>query len=165
MAKASIGPIVAAINKLPAITRPRVLTTFFGTVVKFAGTARIRVDLLTENRAELSVKNRRRVQNHIGSVHAAAIALLAESATGYLVGMSVPADRVPVIKSLKVEYIKRSFGDMRAVATLTNADLEKIRTLTKGEVTVPVVITDGKGVESVRCEMIWAWVSVRREPS
>ena len=36
------------------------------------------------------------------------MALMAETATGFVVGMAVPDDRIPVIKSMKVEYLKRT---------------------------------------------------------
>ncbi len=50
--------------------------------VKFAMTSGIRIEDLDETKAVVSLKNRRRVQNHIGGVHACGMALLAESATG-----------------------------------------------------------------------------------
>jgi acyl-coenzyme A thioesterase PaaI-like protein len=131
-------------------------------VVKFVGTAKLSIDELSAERAVVSVKNRRIVQNHIGGVHAAAMALIAETATGFVVGMNVPDDRVPVIKSLKVEYKKRASGGLRAVATLTPEQIERMRTTEKGEVSVSVLVTDDAGIEPIVCEMIWAWTPKRR---
>lgn len=84
----------------------------------------------------VSIRNRRPVQNHINGVHAAAMALLAETATGFVVGMNLPDDKLPLIKSLKVDYLKRTKGDMRAVATLTPEQVQLVRTTPKGEVLV-----------------------------
>jgi len=86
------------------------------------------------------------------------MALLAETATGFVVGMNLPDDKLPLIKSLKVDYQKRTKGDMRAVATLSNEQIQLIRTTPKGEVLVPVVVTDESGQEPIQCEMLWAWV-------
>ena len=150
------------VARVPGPLRTRARTLLLSRVVKFVGTAKLEIEELTAERAVVSVKNRRIVQNHIGGVHAAAMALLAETATGFVVGMNVPDDRVPVIKSLKVEYKKRATGGLRAVASLTQAQIDQIRQTEKGEVNVEVKVTDEAGVEPVICEMIWAWTPKRK---
>jgi len=149
---------VARFDALPAALRPAALSLVLGRVVPFTGTARLRFELLRPEQVVVSIKNRRRVRNHIGGLHAAAMALLAETATGFCVGLNVPDDKLPLIKTLQVEYLKRAQGDMRAVATLRPEQVEAIRTLEKGEVTVAVTITDASGAEPIRAEMVWAWV-------
>jgi hypothetical protein len=47
-------------------------------------TSGIWIEDLDVRKATVSLKNRKRVQNHIGGVHACGMALLAESATGEL---------------------------------------------------------------------------------
>jgi acyl-coenzyme A thioesterase PaaI-like protein len=150
------------VARVPAPLRTRARTLLLSRVVKFVGTAKLSIDELSAERAVVTVKNRRIVQNHIGGVHAAAMALMAETATGFVVGMNVPDDRVPVIKSLKVEYKKRASGGLRAVATLTPEQIERMRTTDKGEVSVAVQVTDDAGIEPIVCEMIWAWTPKRR---
>jgi acyl-coenzyme A thioesterase PaaI-like protein len=132
-------------------------------MVKYTGTTGSLVEELTENRAVISLKNKKRVQNHIGSVHAVASVLIGESATGYLVGMNVPDSSVPVIKTIKADYVKRAVGDMKAVATLTDEQVKQIRTQEKGETTVKVTITDGENKEPILMEMVWAWTPKRRK--
>ncbi len=157
-----LGKIVARINRLSDGWRVRLLTLFFGRVIKFAGTAKVRIDQLTFEQSTLVLKNRRRVQNHIGSVHAAATALLGESATGFLIGLHVPDDKIPLLKSMHVDYIKRSSGDLTAVATVSDEQIHAMRHDEKGDVTVKVTITDSKGVEPVECQFVWAWVPKKR---
>jgi acyl-coenzyme A thioesterase PaaI-like protein len=154
--------LMSRVARVPGPLRTRARTLLLSRVVKFVGTARLEIEELTAERAVVSIKNRRIVQNHIGGVHAAAMALLAETATGFVVGMNVPDDRVQVIKSLKVEYKKRASGGLRAVATVPAAELERMRTTEKGEVTVAVTVTDDAGVEPIVCEMVWAWTPKRR---
>ncbi|MCD6060881.1 MAG: hypothetical protein K0S16_1192, partial [Moraxellaceae bacterium] len=150
--------IVAKFTFLPPALRSTVITGIFGRVVPYVGTSGLRYEELSEDRVVVSIRNRRSVQNHIKGVHAAAMALLAETATGFVVGMNLPDDKLLLIKSLKVEYQKRTEGDMRAVATLSPEQIELVRTTPKGEVTVPVMVTDASGTEPIRCEMIWAWI-------
>jgi len=154
--------IVSKINSLPDFVRVKALSTFFGKFVKFTGTAGIKIEELTDKRAVISIKNKKSVQNHIGSVHAVASILIAESATGYLIGMNVPDSAVPVIKTIKADYVKRAKGDMKAVASLTDKQIEQIRTKEKGETVVKVTVTDADGKEPIIMEMVWAWTPKRR---
>ncbi len=154
--------IVSKINRLPRQVRPAALSAFFGRTVKFTGTSGLRVESLTRERCVVTLRNRRAVQNHIGSVHAIANALIAETSTGYLVGMNVPDTAIPVIKTIKLDYVKRSRGDMRAEAWLTAEQISQITAQEKGEVTVAVKITDAAGQEPVLAEMVWAWTPKKR---
>jgi len=153
---------LARFEGLPAGLRPGLVSFMLGNVVPMVGSAKLRFEEVTNERVVVTIRNRRRVQNHIKGVHAAAMALLAETATGFCVGMNVPDDKLPLIKSLHVNYLKRAQGDMKAVAQLRPEQIEQIRTQDKGEVTVPVSITDESGGEPIQCEMIWAWVPKKR---
>ena len=51
-------------------------------VLYVKGTAGLRVDELSLSKSKVFLKNRTRVQNHIGSLHACSMALAVESATG-----------------------------------------------------------------------------------
>ena len=73
-----------------------------GRVVPLVGTAGLRYEEITPERVVVRIRNQRKVQNHIKGVHAAAMALLAETATGFCVGMNLPDDKLPLIKSLLV---------------------------------------------------------------
>lgn len=153
---------LARLQGLPAGLRVPLTSFVLGNVVPFVGTAKLRFEEISSRRVVVSIRNRRKVQNHIKGVHAAAMALLAETATGFCVGMNLPDDKLPLIKSLKVDYLKRAQGNLRAVAELRPEQIHLIITQDKGEVTVPVSITDDSGGEPIQCEMIWAWVPKTR---
>lgn len=150
------------LDHLPAVLRPRARSLLMGRIVPFVGTAGLRIEELSDRRAVVSVQNRRRVQNHLHTVHAAAMALLAETASGFVVGVNVPDDRVPVIKSMRIDFLKRARGAMRAVAELTDEQRAAIEREPKGEVEVQVRVEDGEGKEPIACAMIWAWTPKRR---
>lgn len=152
---------VAAADRLPRMLRTRLITTLFTTQVRFAGTGGIFIEELTEGRAILLMKNRRRVQNHLGTLHATAMALLAESATGVVFGMNIPDSCVPLLKGLQISYHKRARGDMRAEATLSPEQRERIRSEARGDLLVPVRVTDETGEEPIQVQMNWAWVPKR----
>ena len=151
------------IERVAGPFRSAAVTMAIGRTVKFVGTAGLRVENLSAERAVVSVANRKKVQNHIGGVHACAMALLAESATGFVVGMNIPDSAVPVIKTMKIEYVKRATGGLRAEAILTAKQRQSIATEPKGDVVVQCRVTDEAGVEPIQCKMTWAWVPKKRD--
>lgn len=153
---------VAGLQRLPSGLRTWVTSFALGRVVPFVGTASLRYEELTSQRVVVSIRNQRKVQNHIQGVHAAAMALLAETATGFCVGMNLPDDKLPLIKTMKIDYVRRSQGDMVATAQLRPEQVRQIATQDKGEVTVPVTITDASGREPIHAEMTWAWVPKKK---
>lgn len=160
--KSTLRKILDGLSFLPERARPKAFSVVFGTAVKFFGTASLKFESLSLERSVVVIKNRRKVQNHIGGVHAVAMALIAESATGSIVGLNLCEDSIPVIKSMTVNYLKRAKGNMRAEAWLTPEQIEQIKTLPKGEVNVACKVTDDEGKEPITVDMIWAWVPARR---
>ena len=158
----NLNRFVSTLAFLPPTLRVAALSRVLGRIVPFVGTSGLRYEEMTAHRVTVSIRNHRSVQNHIKGVHAVAMALLAETASGFVTMMNLPDDKLPLIKSLKVDYHKRSQGDMRAVATLTDEQMQFIRTTPKGELLVPVVVTDESGGEPVHCEMLWAWVPKKK---
>jgi acyl-coenzyme A thioesterase PaaI-like protein len=160
--KNRLNGLVSTINRYPDWVRVPVLSFVVGRTVPMVGTARIRFEKMTETEVVLSLRNRRSMRNHIGQIHAAAMTLLAETATGMLAGMNVPDDKMPLIKLFTVKFLRRTQGTMRAVAVLTDEQRELMRTTDKGETLVAVTITDATGEEVIACEMLWAWTLKRR---
>lgn len=153
-----LSRLVQKINTAPAFCRSWLLSTLFGRTIKFAGTAGVAVEQLDFHKARLKLRNRRKVQNHIGSVHAAATALLGESASGFLLGMHVPDDKIPLLKSMQIQYLKRSTGALTAQAQLDEMQISLLRNADKGEVVIKVLIKDQLGVEPVEALYTWAWI-------
>lgn len=149
-------------NSYPAWLSQKLLTWAFRSQVKLSKTASLDILGTDFKSVTFRQKNYKKVQNHIGSVHAAAMALLAESATGFIVGVNLPGDKLPLIKNMNLSYVKRAQGDMLAVASLTDEQILKMQTEEKGEVTVQVKVTDANNIEPIICEMIWAWVPKKR---
>jgi uncharacterized protein (TIGR00369 family) len=159
--KNRLSNAVSQIQSLPTFTHQFIMSKLFGSKIKYAGHSGIRFETLSEETCIVSIKNKKKVQNHIGGIHAAGMALLAETATGFVFGMNVPDNKLPLIKKMDIDYVKRSTGDMRAVATLTQEQIQIIKTAEKGTVVVPVVITDEANVEPIKAHMTWAWTTKR----
>jgi acyl-coenzyme A thioesterase PaaI-like protein len=144
-------------RRAPAFAYNRLLSFAIGRVVPFVGTAGVYFEKMAHDEVILSLRNRRHVRNHIGQVHAVGLALLAETATGMALGMHLPDSKVPLIKTMEIHYTRRTSGRLRAVAHLDAADVNNIITQDKGEVRVPIRITDQTGEEVATCNMVWAW--------
>ena len=146
------------LNSVPGFARPWARNLVLRRAFAFNGTAGLEFVEMTPQRVEIAVANHKRVQNHIHGVHAAAMTLLAETATGMVVGMNVRDDCLPLAKQLKVAFKKRAQGGMRAVAVLSDEQRAHMQQSDKGEVTVAVQVSDESGEQPIECEFIWAWI-------
>ena len=158
LSPSALARTVASLDKFPPAIKARLVTFGFTRRVRFAGTASVTFETLAEGRAVLHLANRKKVQNHIGGIHAAAMALLAETATGAVLGMTLPDTHIPLLKSMHVDYVKRATGDLRAEATLTPEMIKRVTSEVKGDFVVPVKVTDSAGIEPIVCQFTWAWV-------
>lgn len=149
-------------EKLPLKSRLFIFSKGFGAVVKLAGTTGLRFTNIDEHSMTVVIRNKRKNQNHIKGVHAAGMVLVAETATGATFGMSLPGDKLPLVKHMSFDFVRRSEGDITATATLDPADLERMKNDPKGEVDMKVVVTDESGNEPIVGKCVWAWVPKKR---
>ena len=154
-----LSKLVKATAKLPKGIRSTLWSKAFGRIVPMVGSANIRYLEVSHTKVVVKIENHRAMQNHIGQVHACAMALIAETATGFVTGMNVPDSCIVLIKSLKVDFKRPSKGAMTAVATLTDEQQKLMQNSEKGETLVSVIVTDETNQEPIQCEMLWAWVA------
>lgn len=113
---------------------------------------------LAPGRCEVRIRDRRRVHNHIGTVHAIALCNLAELAAGVMTDASLPASMRWIPKGMTVEYLKKAKGTLHGVAT---PDLPLVESATAYDLPVSVQVTDEAGDAVFRAK-IAMWVSPRR---
>lgn len=152
------GKAVAVIKKFPKATHSYLMTKLFCSQVKFANTAKIKIVDIEPRQVHLTLANRKKVQNHIGGVHAIAAALLAESATGIVFGMNLPDSALPLLKSMTIHYQRRMQGSLKAIATITDEQIALLNE-EKGNMDIIVSITDESGLQPIECVMTWAWIT------
>lgn len=162
MAASALARNIARLDSLPAAIRPWLRDRMLGRAVPLVGTARLHFEEVSAQRVVISIRNRRPVQNHIGGVHAAAMALLAETASGFCLGMHLPDDRLPLIKRMEVDYLRRSQGGLRAESSLTPEQIAQVLAEPKGELLVPTQVRDESGETPIAVRMLWAWVPKKR---
>lgn len=94
----------------------RAFSLLFGLNAPYFGTVRPHFTVLRPNRAELTIRKRWRVQNHIGTVHVIAICNGLEAAMGALAEVTVPADRRWIPKGMDVSYPAKADSDITCIA-------------------------------------------------
>jgi uncharacterized protein (TIGR00369 family) len=158
----ALSRVVARLSGFPPPVRRLLVTKAFTSQVRFAGTGGIKFVELEEGRAILTIANQRKVQNHIRGIHAAAMALLAETATGAVLGMTIPDTHIPLLKTMHVDYVRRAKGGLRAEATLPPEMRQRVLTEERGDFAVPIKVTDESGEEPIKCQMVWAWTPKKK---
>ena len=123
----------------------------------YFGSIKPRIEVLEPGRGVATIAHRRRVTNHIGTVHAIALCNLAEFVGGLACDVSIPASMRWIPRGMTVEYLKKAVGSMRATATPAFAP----RDAAEGyELPFEVVIENPQG-EAVFKASIAMWVSPR----
>jgi acyl-coenzyme A thioesterase PaaI-like protein/uncharacterized damage-inducible protein DinB len=150
------------LQALPEAQRRAMMNSFIQNQVKFLGTTNTMIEVLEPQRAICTIANQTKVQNHIGTIHAAAMTLVAETATGMVLSMNIPDDKIQVAKSMNIKFVKMAKGNLKAVASLTDEQIQLVQTADKGEVTIAVKVTDEADNEPIIAEIIWAWFPANR---
>ena len=122
----------------------------------YFGSIRARFVVLERGRAVVRMRNRRRVRNHIGTVHAIAMCNLAELAAGTMTDATVPAGFRWIPKGMTVSYLAKAETDLTAVAVI-----EPLPEFADGiEVPVEVTVRDRQD-KPVVTAVISMWVTAR----
>lgn len=100
-----------------------------------------RVEELSQGRAVVSMKKRRAVQNHLGTVHAIAMCNLCELAMGVMMESSLPKAQRWIPRGMSVRYLKKATTDLTA-----HTQLAAIASDFVGDIVVHVDVLDKAGV-------------------
>jgi acyl-coenzyme A thioesterase PaaI-like protein len=82
----------------------------------YFGSVRPRFVELRPNYAELTIRKRRRVLNHIGTMHVIAICNGLEAAMGALAEASIPSHKRWIPKGMEVSYTAKATSDITCIA-------------------------------------------------
>jgi acyl-coenzyme A thioesterase PaaI-like protein len=94
------------------VVGPWAFSFAFGQKAPYFATIRPRFTVLEPNHAELVIPKRRRVHNHLGTVHAIALCNGLEAAMGALAEVTIPSDKRWIPKGMEVSYTAKATTDI-----------------------------------------------------
>jgi len=111
-----------------------------GFMIPYTGSVRPLVEHLEPGHSKVRLVDRRRVRNHLRSVHAIALANVAELSTGLAVLSGMPPGYNGILIGLNVEYTKKARGDLMIECQCEVPEFDD-----RTEVPVQTIITDAAG--------------------
>lgn len=143
--------------------RHPLVTKAVGEVIPFVDTAGCFIEAYTPHRVAVRLDNEGRLQNHLGGLHAAALALLAETASGLVVALNVPDGSSPLLRTMDISFENFARDAVQAEATLTDEEATQIQSRPLGQIEVDTTLTAPEGDATlVAGTLTWAWVPKER---
>ena len=135
-----------AASKVPVVGRT-LFSIAFSQKAPYFATVRPRFVDLRPNRAALTIRKRRGVTNHIGTVHAIALCNGLEAAMGALAEVTIPADKRWIPKGMDVSYTAKADTDITCIAETDagqwTSDDPDLHVRVRGEKTDGTVVVEG----------------------
>jgi len=121
-----------------------------GSFVPYSGTIGAHVRVLEPGHVLVTLRDRRGIRQHLGSVHAVALVNLGEISTGLAVVAALPAGIRSIVTSLSMEYLKKARGlltcECRTQIPAVTGDVDHL---------VVADITDAAGDVVARIQVRW----------
>lgn len=145
------GEILRAWKRLSRLPFGKFLfSRMIGWKAPYTGTIRGRVKKLGPGYARIVMGDRRRVRNHLKSVHAIALMNLAEEASGLAMLAGMPREGRAILTGFTIDYVKKARGKITAESRSPTPDVTETN-----EVLVPVELFDKGGDVVARAEARW----------
>ena len=146
------GPILTWWRRCCALPGGRRLfSRLLGWFIPYTGTIGARIEEIRPGYARVSLRDRRRVRNHLNSIHAVALVNLGEVATGLAVLSGLSGEMRGILVGIEAEYVKKARGRIEAIAEFEPPD-------TIGDDSrhrVEARILDASGETVTRVQAIW----------
>ena len=119
-------------------------------IVPYTGSVSPRVEVLEPGHARISIRQRRRLENHLGSIHAIALMNVAEFASGAAMITALPPGYRGIVTKITIEYLKKARGTVTAESRPVLPDLS-----VEAEHDFTSDITDAAGDVVARATVRW----------
>ena len=103
----------------------RVFSFVFGRRAPYFASIRPRFTEIRPNRAALLIRDRRRVHNHLGTVHAIALCNGLEAAMGALAEATIPPTQRWIPQGMEVRYTAKADSDVLCIAETDRRALDR----------------------------------------
>lgn len=128
----------------------RMFSLLVGAMAPYTGTIGARCEELRPGHARWTLRERRRVQNHLRSIHAIALVNLAEVTSGTAMLTALPRGVRGIVTALEIEYLKKARGRLTATSDVEVGPVTEPR-----DQQVVAAIHDAGGDEVARARVTW----------
>jgi acyl-coenzyme A thioesterase PaaI-like protein len=137
-----------SLAKLPAGSW--LFTQMIKRMVPYTGSVDPRVEVLEPGFARISITQKRKLEQHLGSIHAIALMNVAEFASGAAMMTALPPGYRGIVTKISIEYFKKARGTVTAESRPQLPDLS-----VEGEYDCISEIPDEKGDVVARATVRW----------
>jgi len=123
-----------------------------GSMIPYTGSVSPLVTHLARGEASVEMADHRSVRNHLNSIHALALANLAEFPAGLSLHTAIPENARAILVKLEIEYLKKARGTLTSKATLEHT-VEHLEAPTN--VLVHSEIRDASGTTVASARTTW----------
>ncbi|MDP6942541.1 MAG: hotdog fold domain-containing protein [Myxococcota bacterium] len=148
----SPGPMIRAMwRKLSPLPGGKLLfSKAVGRAAPYTGTIGAEVLDLRPGYARVQMKDRKKVRNHLNSIHAVALMNLAEATTGLAMSSGLPEGARGILKGLQIDYLKKARGLLTA-----ECEVEVLESTERRELEIVGEIKDLSGDVVARAIATW----------
>ena len=121
-----------------------------GFIVPYTGTIGAHIRELAPGYCRATLRDRRKVRQHLGSVHAVALVNLGEVTSGLAMLMALPPGVRGIVTRLSAEYFRKARGTLTAEARVTVPEVSG-----PTEHAIEARIADSTGTEVCQVQAVW----------
>jgi acyl-coenzyme A thioesterase PaaI-like protein len=134
-----------------------IFSRLLGRVARYTGSIRPRVERLEPGRSLVRLEDRPAVRNHLRSIHAIALANLAEAASGLALLAGVAPGIRAILVGFEIEYLKKARGPLVAEGSASEISDPAPR-----DVLAEAIVRDAAGEVVARAQARWR-IGLERE--
>lgn len=138
-------------GRLAPLPGGKLLFSFLlGRMTPYSATIGARVEELAPGFCRVTLRDRRRVRNHLGSIHAMALANVAEMASGLAVLVGLPPGIQGIVTGFSITYLKKARGSL-----IAECRAERFQVTAEQEYEAAVAVSDAQGDIVARASARW----------